>query len=137
MKGPDEQELLGVEKRFWEAIQAKDSRGTAQLTDDRCIVVGAQGIASIDRPTMGKLTEEGSWEVERFTLDEQNAQVLFVGKDVALVAYTVQERVVVDGETLPIEANDSSVWVRRDGEWRCAMHTESLAGDPFGRDRRT
>jgi hypothetical protein len=48
----------------------------------------------------------------------------------------VNERVVVDGKTLPIEANDSSVWVRRDGEWLCALHTESLAGDPYGRDRR-
>jgi hypothetical protein len=47
----------------------------------------------------------------------------------------VKERVVVDGETLPIEANDSSVWIRGDGEWRCALHTESLAGDPYGRDK--
>jgi len=43
--------------------------------------------------------------------------------------------VIVDGETLPVVANDSSVWVRRDGQWRCALHTESLAGDPFGRDK--
>jgi hypothetical protein len=48
----------------------------------------------------------------------------------------VDERVVVEGETLPVEANDSSVWVRRNGEWRCALHTESLVGDPYGRDRR-
>ena len=57
-------------------------------------------------------------------------------EDVAIVAYKVNERVVVDGKTLPIEANDSSVWVCRDGEWLCALHTESLAGDPYGRDRR-
>jgi len=25
--------------------------------------------------------------------------------------------------------------VRRDGRWRCVLHTEALAGDPFGRDR--
>ena len=48
----------------------------------------------------------------------------------------MNERVAVDGETVHVEANDASVWVRRDGEWLCAMHTESLAGDPFGRDRR-
>jgi hypothetical protein len=40
---------------------------------------------------------------------------------------------VVDGEPLELEAFDSSVWVRRDGKWVCAVHTESPAGDPFGR----
>jgi hypothetical protein len=55
---------------------------------------------------------------------------------VAIVAYTVKERVVVDDETIPIEAHDASVWVRVDGAWRCALHTESLAGDSYGRDRR-
>jgi Domain of unknown function (DUF4440) len=61
--------------------------------------------------------------------------VRFVADDVAIVAYKVSERVTVDGQTIPIEANDSSVWVKRDGEWLCALHTESLAGDPYGRDR--
>jgi hypothetical protein len=71
-------------------MKAKDANIAAQLTDDNCIIVGAQ----------------------------------------------VNECVVVDGKTLPIEANDSSVWIRRDGAWLCALHTESLAGDPYGRDRR-
>ncbi|HEX6307165.1 MAG TPA: hypothetical protein VFZ69_03190 [Longimicrobiales bacterium] len=48
----------------------------------------------------------------------------------------MDEQVTVDGESLPVTSNDSSVWVRRNGEWRCALHTESLAGNPFGRDRR-
>jgi hypothetical protein len=39
------------------------------------------------------------------------------------------------GQPLTLEANDTSVWVRRDGTWRCAMHTESISGDPYGRDR--
>ena len=43
---------------------------------------------------------------------------------------------VVDGKPTKLEALDSSVWVRRDGKWVCALHTETLAGDPFGRDRR-
>jgi hypothetical protein len=34
-----------------------------------------------------------------------------------------------------MKAADSSTWVRRDGRWVCAVRTESLSGDPFGRDR--
>jgi len=84
---------------------------------------------------MARLTEEGSWQLEHFTFDEEAAEVRFIGEDVAIVGYTVDERVTVDGETLSLRAHDASVWVRESGSWRCALHTESLAGDPFGRDR--
>jgi len=130
-----QQELLEVERRFWNAMKTKDAESTGGMTDDGCIVVGAQGVSAIDRKTMSKLTQEGKWELEHYAFDEKNTQVRFLSDDVAIVAYKVNERVAVDGETLPIEANDSSVWVRRNGEWRCALHTESLAGDPYGRDR--
>ena len=132
-----EREVLDLEKRFWDAMKQKDGRSAARMTDDGCIVVGAQGVSAIDSKTMEKLTVEGGWELQHYAFDEKNAQVRFISDDVAIVAYKVNERVVVDGKTMPIDANDSSVWVRRNGEWLCALHTESLAGDPFGRDRTT
>ena len=130
------QTLLDLEKRFWDAMQTKDAGTAANMTDDACIIVGAQGVSAIDPKTMGKLTTEGDWQLQQFSFDDRSTQVQFVNEDVAIVAYKVNERVVVDGKTVPIEANDSSVWVRRNGEWRCALHTESLAGDPYGRDRK-
>ncbi|HTE46466.1 MAG TPA: nuclear transport factor 2 family protein [Gemmatimonadaceae bacterium] len=131
----DKQELLDVESKFWDAMKTKDANAAARMTDDGCIIVGAQGVSKIDSKSMGKMTAEGKWELKRFSFDEKNAQVRFLSDDVAIVAYKVNESVVVDGRTMPIEANDSSVWVRRDGEWLCALHTESLSGDPYGRDR--
>ncbi|MEP7344065.1 MAG: nuclear transport factor 2 family protein [Gemmatimonadaceae bacterium] len=130
------EELLENERLFWNAMKEKDAKTAERMTDDGCIVVGAQGVSAIDGKMMGKLTQEGDWELKKFTFDEKTAQVRFLHDDVALVAYKVTERVVVDGETLTLDANDASVWVRRDGEWLCAMHTESVAGDPYGRDRR-
>ena len=130
------EKLLEVEKRFWDAMRTKDADTAADMTDDGCIIVGAQGVSAIDQKTMGKLTTEGEWQLQQYSFDDRNTKVRFVSDDVAIVAYKVNERVVVEGESLPIEANDSSVWVRRDGQWRCALHTESLAGDPYGRDRR-
>ena len=131
----DQQALLDRERQFWDAMKSKDAPMTERMTDDGCIIVGAQGVSAIDRKTMAKLTEEGKWELQQYAIEDKNAQVRFVGDDVAIVAYRVTERVVVDGQAVPIEANDSSVWVKRDGEWLCALHTESLAGDPFGRDK--
>ena len=128
-------ELLNLERRFWDAMKTKDANVASNMTDDRCIVVGAQGVSSIDQQTMGKLTTEGKWTLEQYAFDEKNAQVRYLTDNIAIIAYKVNERVELEGKSLPIEANDASVWVRRDGEWRCALHTESLAGDPYGRDK--
>lgn len=135
MTEAQKQDMLGLEREFWDAMQRKDPKTAERMTDDGCIVVGAQGVSAIDRKTMAKLTTEGEWELTQYSFDDKSAQVRFIGDDVAIVAYKVNERVVVDKKTLPIEANDASVWVRRNGEWLCALHTESLAGDPYGRDR--
>jgi hypothetical protein len=62
--------------------------------------------------------------------------VRLVHDDVAIVAYKVKESLTVDGKPLTLEAADSSTWVRSPGGWVCAMHTEAISGDPFGRDRR-
>lgn len=131
-----EQELFDVEMRFWNAMQAKDARAAQQLTDDGCVIVGAQGVSAIDSATMAKLTTEGQWQLKRFAFADGARHVRFVSDDIAIVAYTVTEQLVVGDRPLEITANDASVWVRRAGAWRCALHTESLAGDPFGRDRR-
>jgi hypothetical protein len=128
-------ELLDLERRFWDAMKTKDASIASSMTDDQCIVVGAQGVSSIDQQTMGKLTTEGQWTLQQYAFDEKNAQVRYLTDDIAIVAYKLNERVELEGKSLPIEANDASVWVRRDGEWRCALHTESLAGDPYGRDK--
>lgn len=131
----NERDVLELERRFWDAMKTKDAERAKEMTDERCIVVGAQGVSSIDPVTMGRMTEEGPWRLEQFEVDEESAQVRMVAPDVAIVAYRVEERVVVDGKTVSMAANDSSVWVRRDDEWRCALHTESVEGDPYGRDR--
>jgi ketosteroid isomerase-like protein len=128
-------ELLEHERRFWDAMRDKDGEAASEMTADNCIVVGAQGVSAIDPKTMARLTKEGEWELERYTFDESTAQVQFLSSDVALVAYNVKEKLKVDGKPLNLDANDASVWVRKNGEWLCAMHTESLSGDPFGRDK--
>jgi hypothetical protein len=53
----------------------------------------------------------------------------------ALIAYSVKEELDVGDKPISLEAYDSSVWIRRGGNWVCAMHTEAVKGDPFGRSR--
>jgi hypothetical protein len=58
-----------------------------------------------------------------------------VTDDVAVLAYKVHEELTVEGKKVSFDAADASTWVKRKGQWLCALHTESLSGDPFGRDR--
>ena len=51
------------------------------------------------------------------------------------LAYKVREKLTVDGKPVTLEASDASTWVRKNGRWVCALHTESVIGDPYGRDR--
>lgn len=130
-------ELLDLETAFWEATKRRDRRTIEQLTDETCVVVGPQGIGEIDRPAIGAMIERAPWTLEAYGVDRGHARFRMIADGVAIVAYQVDERLVVDGQPTTITGFDSSVWVRRAGGWVCAMHTESLAGDPFARDRVT
>jgi len=131
-----EEQLLDLERQYWQALQDKDNETALRLSDDPCIVSGAQGVASLDRRSMAGMLEQGGWQLRRFEIDP-DVKVRMLGDDVAVLAYKVREELTVDGKPVKLEAADASTWVRRDGKWLCALHTESIAGDPFGRDRRT
>jgi uncharacterized protein (TIGR02246 family) len=129
-----EKELIQLEKQYWQAMKEKDVDAAMRLTDDPCIVTGAQGIARIDREAFKGMMTGAPWSLHDY--DVSDVQVRLLSDDVAIVAYKVTENLTVEGEPVKLEAADSSTWVRRNGRWVCALHTEAIAGDPFGRDRR-
>ncbi len=133
-EGPIEAQLLDLEKQYWKAIKDRDVQAAMRLTDDPCIVTGAQGVARISQQQFAGMLQAGGWTLHQ--VDLSDVQVRVLSEDVAILAYKVKEVLTVEGKPLTIEASDSSTWVRRDGNWVCALHTEALAGDPFGRDRR-
>ena len=128
-----EKRLLQLEKQFWQSMKQKDPAAAARLSAETCILTGAQGVASIDRESLGRMLEGATWTIEDFEISDVHVQELT--EDVAIIGYKVREKLTVDGKPLELEAADASTWVRKNGEWRCALHTESVLGDPFGRDR--
>jgi ketosteroid isomerase-like protein len=128
-----ERTLIDLERSYWQAMQDKDVDTALGMTLDPCLVAGASGVMSVDRQAFSKMLKNAPWEIEEFLLDNIHVQLL--SDDVALVAYKIHEKLKVEGKPLSIDCADTSTWVRRDGEWFCASHTEALAGDPYGRDR--
>lgn len=113
-----------LDRTYFEAVKNNDSRTVADLTDDSCIVVGPQGIRRLKRDEVASMASDRMHELKSYRLDDVNREVLMVNDDLAIVAYKAN---VEMGTTAPVEAFDSSVWVRRDGSWRCALHTETPA----------
>ena len=130
---PETNEVADLERQYWQALKDKDVEAALALTDEPCIVAGASGVGQIDHEAYAGMMENATWELVDFEL--RDVQVRPLGEDTAIVAYTVHEQLTVDGKPVEFNAADTSTWVRRDGRWLCALHTESLAGDPFGRDR--
>lgn len=133
----DEQQIIDLEQEFWRTIMEKDTDASVAMLPDRSMVVGAQGAAVLTRDDYRRMAEqaEGSWKLKSFRLDD--VSVMFPRADVAVIAYTVTEEMDVEDQSLTLKAADTTTWVREDGGWRACLHTESLLGDPFGRDRTT
>lgn len=130
-----EAELLALEHRYWQAIQDRDVETALSLTEFPCLVAGSSGTASVSPEQYRQMMQGAKYTLHQFEIKD-GAQVRLLTDDVALVAYQVREEMTVEGKPLTLNAADASVWVRRNGEWKCALHTESIAGDGFGRDRK-
>jgi hypothetical protein len=127
-------DILALEHRFWQSMIDKDADAGAALIAKKSLVTGGQGVASIDRKSFAKMMEGGTWELHSYEFSD--VKVEQVNDDVAVIAYKVQEELTVDGKPLTMEAADASTWVRDGEDWVCALHTESVLGDPYGRDRK-
>lgn len=127
------QTLVTLEEKFWRALQQRDTETALSLTADPCIVTGAQGVAKINKDTFAGMLKNPQYTIDDFEI--RDAEIEELGDDVAIIAYKVREKLHVGGEEIELEAADASTWVRKDGDWVCALHTESLTGDPYGRDR--
>jgi hypothetical protein len=129
-----QEELVRLETQYWQAMKDGDVETALRLTDTPCIVAGPQGVGSIDRKGFEAMLRATDYRIDRFELKD-GAQMRRLGDDVAVLAYEVHEELTVDGKRVSIDAADCSTWVRRDGRWACALHSETIEGDAFGRDR--
>ena len=129
-----EKELFNLEKKFWQAMKDKDVQAMLDLTDDPCIVAGASGIARVAISDFERMMKSATYVLNEFEL-YNDFKIKMLDENTAVIAYKARENLTVDGKEVSFEASEASTWVCRDGKWLCALHTESILGDPYGRDR--
>ena len=61
---PTTDEIVALEKSYWDAIKAKDGRKTSALSGKTALVTGTQGVMRIAKDKMREMTEEGKWTLE-------------------------------------------------------------------------
>lgn len=126
---PTRDEIIKLEKSYWDAIKKKDGEGTAKLSGENSLVTGAKGVMCIPKEKMGRMTEEGSWKLESYAFED--IEVTTPLPDVAIIAYTVRQKVTMDGKSQDMRAADSSTWIRGASGWECHAHSETfISGKP-------
>ena len=121
---PTKNEIVNLEKSYWDAMMAKDGRRTSELSGKTALVTGAQGVMRIEKEKMGKMTEEGNWSLDSYALED--VEVSTPLPDIALIAYTVRQSVTMNGKSQDLRAADSSVWIRGSKGWECHAHSETF-----------
>ena len=118
--------LIALEKKFWQAMVDEDADTAIGMLDEPALMVSAHGALQFDREQYRKMAEEGPMVVKSFEFSDM--QVMYPNDDTAVLTYRVKQAIAgrEDGAK-PIEQEmaDSSVWLRKDGEWLCVMHTET------------
>lgn len=119
-------EIIALEKEYWEAMKRKDGARTAELSGEPALVTGPNGVMSIPKDQMCAMTEEGKWTLESYAFED--VKVSRPADDVAIIVYKVNQKVTINGEPKSFQAADSSTWVRGTSGWECQAHSETILG---------
>ena len=133
--GISDQELLALERQYWDALKDRDTRTIGRLTPEDSTVAGASGVAGVDPRSIVKMIESAQYRIKDYRIDPQTTRINRLCDDVVALTYGVHEDLEVDGKPVKLDAFDMSVWKHYENGWACVLHTESIKGDAFGRDR--
>jgi len=122
-------ELIDLENRFWQSMVNEDAETALTMLAEPSLMVSSHGTMSFDHNEFRKMLEDGSMVINSFELNNMN--VFFPTEDTALITYKARQTTSMRGkaEQITQEMTDASVWTRQNGQWRCAMHTETPSAD--------
>ena len=123
--------LINLEKKFWQSMVDEDTDTALSMLAEPSMMVSAQGAMQFDHAQYRQMAEQGNMVIKSFELSDVN--VMFPNDDTAVLTYKVRQAMAERGEDESEAVEqlmaDSSVWMRKDGEWRCFMHTETEIED--------
>lgn len=127
----NKQEIIDLETRFWQSMKDKDVDTASSLIAREGLVTGPMGTMTINPEKYAQMTRDGQWTLANFEM--KNVEVVQPTEDSAIIAYEVHQTGEMKGQPMDMRCADSSVWVKEDGNWKCALHTETILQDTKAR----
>ena len=117
--------LIALEKKFWQSMVDEDTDTALAMLAEPSLMVSSHGAMQFDHAQYREMAEKGGMVIKSFKLSDM--QVMHPSDDTAVLTYRVKQTMAQRGGAKEIEQEmaDSSVWLQRDGEWLCVMHTET------------
>jgi ketosteroid isomerase-like protein len=122
------QDIIALETKFWDTMISKDADTASAMMAEKSIVIGPQGVSEIKRGDFAKMMDGSKWTLDSYKLSD--VQVVFPTDETAVIGYKVKQKGEMDGKPYDMECADSSTWIKADGAWLCALHTETVLGEP-------
>lgn len=111
-----QQEILGLENQYWQAMADEDVEAAVALTRFPCVLTSPKGAQRITEEQYRKMMASHKGAAYK-NVELKNPQIDSLTDDTALISYSVE----VNG----MKMLDVSTWVREGGQWRCAFHSEN------------
>jgi hypothetical protein len=121
----DRKTLFELEKKFWKSMVDQDTDTATSLLSEPAFMVSEHGAFKFDHMGYRQMAEQGTMVVKSFELSDMDA--VFPNPETAILTYKVRQvlRAREGSDEIKQDMTDTSTWVRDEGVWRCAMHTES------------
>ena len=129
----NKQQIIDLETRFWQSMKDKDVDTAKSLIAKEGLVTGPMGTMTMDPDKYAQMTRDGQWTLQNFKMDK--VEVVQPNSDSAIIAYEVHQTGDMKGQPMDLRCADSSVWVKEGGDWKCALHTETILEDANARQR--
>ena len=116
-------EIMSLERRFWESIRDRDADAAAALLDDQSMSTSPWGIHHFDPAGYKAMAESGDAKLTSFEFSDE--KVYFPLPDVAIASYRAEQSFTIGGEPREMTVYDTTTWVRKGGRWLATAHTET------------
>ena len=118
-------EIEQLEHAFWSSLVDRDVDAATALLAPQALMVSSRGAMQFDPSQYAKMLQHPKHGLLDYTLSDM--AVLFPTEDIAIVTYRAKQAMQMDGKQFEQDVVDSSTWVKLDGKWKCAAHTEAEA----------
>ena len=116
-------EIMKLEAEFWQAMADQRPEQAAALLAAEAVSVAMFGIHHFSPSEYLSMAQTGPAKLTFFEFS--NEKVIFPITDVAVATYEVKQIFEMDGKSHEMICFDTTTWVRNNGRWLAAAHTET------------